>query len=84
VLLPSSVVAAVDFAPPAVSVVAVVLSPVFVVSVAVDKFGRFVGSAADCADAPIARRETASAAERSDFFCRSLIIYVLSNYCVKI
>jgi hypothetical protein len=81
VLLPPSVVDCA--APGSVAVVAVLFPSVFVVSVAVDRFGRLVGAAEFCADAPIARIETARAVERSDVFRRSLMMCVLSNYCAR-
>jgi hypothetical protein len=52
------------------------------VCVAGDRLGRFVG-AAPCADAPIVSSETASTAERSGVFRKSLMMKGLYNCCAK-
>jgi hypothetical protein len=48
------------------------------VFVAVERMGRSV-AAADCADAPIASRETLRAVERSCVLRRGLVMILLSN-----
>lgn len=74
----------VAFADPVFVAVAEVFPPAFDVCVAIERFGRAESvAAADCATAPIVRREIARAVERTGVFRRSLMMNILSNYYAK-